>query len=239
MENELSTFNNKNVKPVAQNKQYSQPSCEREKQNEYLLKIMKTLKKIASIFLLTLFTIGLNSCAENSPKNWFKAGSNPKSYNIGIEKLKVQNGQKSAFLTSNYATADQFGTLMQSCNVSEYIGKKIKMSGFIKSENVIDWSGMWLRIDSSDNPTSKYFDNMRNRPIKGNTDWTKYEIILDVPENSYSMNFGVLLAGSGKVWFDDVNFEIIGDSTEKFSDSFNIKKSHNLNVKPQNLDFEK
>ena len=200
---------------------------------------MKTLKNIASITLLTLFTIGLNSCAENSPKNWFKAGSNPESYNIGIEKSKAQNGRKSAFLMSNYAAADQFGTLMQSCDAKEYTGKKIKMSGFIKSENVIDWSGMWLRIDSTHNSTSKYLDNMKNRQIKGNTDWTKYEIILDVPENSYSMNFGILLAGSGKVWFDDVKFEIIGDSTEKFSDSINIKKSHDLNVKPQNLNFEK
>jgi len=197
------------------------------------------MKNITLFSLLVLFTLALNSCAENSPKDWFKAGSNPDNYNIGIDKSKVQSGRKSGFLMSDYATADQFGTLMQSCKANEYIGNRIKMSGFIRSEIVNGWSGMWLRIDSAHNPTAKYFDNMINRPIKGNTDWAKYEIIMDVPENSYSMNFGILLAGSGKVWFDDVKFEIIGDSTEKFSESLNIKKSPDLNIKPQNLDFEK
>ena len=200
---------------------------------------METLNKIASITLLILLSIGLNSCAENSPKHWYIAGSNPERYSVGIDKSKAKNGQQSAFLMSNNATPNQFGTLMQSCDAKEYTGKKIKMSGFIKSEKVRDWSGLWLRIDSTYNPTIKYFDNMRNRPIGGDTDWTKYEIIMDVPKNSFSMNFGVLLTGTGKVWIDNVKFEIIGNSTEKFSDLLNIKKSHNLNLKPKNLDFEK
>ena len=65
-----------------------------------------------------------------------------------------------------------------------------------KMSDIIKKGGIAKEMDVTNNPTSKYFDNMRNRPIKGSTDWTMYEIILDVPENSYSMNFGILLAGS-------------------------------------------
>ncbi len=200
---------------------------------------MKSIKKLVFLTLLTPLFLGMYSCGENQKKNWFKAGGNPESYQIGIDKSIAKNGQKSAFLMSNNALTDQFGTLMQSCEANEYVGKKIKMTGFVKSENVLNWSGMWLRIDGNHEPSAEYFDNMVNRPIEGNTDWTECEIIMDVPENSYSMNFGILLAGTGKVWLDNVQFQIISDSSERFSDSLNIEKSFVLNSKPENLNFEK
>ncbi|MCK7516664.1 MAG: hypothetical protein MZV64_02535 [Ignavibacteriales bacterium] len=62
-----------------------------------------------------------------------------------------------------------------------------------------------MRIDGESNQQLG-FDNMRDRAIKGTTDWKKYEIVLDIPENSTTINYGVLLGGDGKVWFD--NFEL-------------------------------
>lgn len=97
---------------------------------------------------------------------------------------------------------------------------------------------MWLRIDPIKSPSSEYFDNMGNRPIKGTTNWKKYEIILDIPTNSNSLNFGVLIYGTGKVWFDNLSFEIVEESTEKFNDSLNIGISNKLLHKPTNHDFE-
>lgn len=186
-----------------------------------------------------LLTIVINSCNDNTPKSWFKAGSKPDSYGIGIDESIFQNGERSAFLTSSNATTTEFGTLMQTCSTEKYSGKKVKLSGFIKSENVTGWSGLWFRIDSDKNVNSKYFDNMQDRPIKGSSDWKNYEIVLDVPQNSCSMNFGILLAGNGKVWIDNLNFEIIGNSSEKFKDSFRDERPFKLNSKPQNLNFEK
>lgn len=200
---------------------------------------MKTIIKITWYTFLLFLTIIISSCSDNTPKSWFKAGSNPDSYGIGIDKSIFQNGEKSAYLTSNFASITEFGTLMQTCSAKEYSGKKVKLSGFIKSENVTGWSGLWFRIDANKNAGSKYFDNMQDRPVKGDSDWNNYEIVLDVPQNSYSMNFGILLAGSGKVWIDNLSFEIIGNSSEKFNDSLSIARSFELNSKPQNLNFEK
>jgi len=109
------------------------------------------------------------------------------------------------------------------------------MTGYIKSENVTDWAGMWLRVDSKTDHVSLSFDNMQDRAIKGTSDWTKCEIILDVPEESGTLNFGVLMAGTGKVWFDNISFEILDNATPKVS-----KDSDTITVpeKPENLDFE-
>ena len=196
------------------------------------------MKNLQNIIILSLVIIGFNSCNENLSKDWFLAGSNTTSYKTGFDNLILQNGEKSAFIESTESKINGFGTLMQSCSAKEYLGKKVKMSGFIKTENISNWVGMWLRIDSKKNSDMKYFDNMRDRQIKGTTNWTKYEIILDIPTNSNSMNFGVLINGTGKVWFDNLSFEVVGKSTEKFNDSLNIGISNKLLPKPTNLDFE-
>jgi hypothetical protein len=200
---------------------------------------MKSVKNIVLISFLGILILALYSCKETTIKGWYKAGNKPESYRVGLDKSIYQNGNQSAFLESIETITSGFGTLMQSCETKNYSGKKIKMSGFIKSENVKDWAGMWLRIDESNKPSTEHFDNMVNRPIKGSTDWTNYEIIMDVPVNSYTMNFGILLSGTGKVWIDNVKFEIIDDSSEKFEEPYGNKKSTGLNLQPDNLDFEK
>ena len=185
----------------------------------------KSIFYIVSAFLVLSFTV-----SSNLPKGWFKAGSKPSSYEMGTDSKIFKTGSSSAFIASTAKKIKGFGTLMQTCNAKNYLGKKIKLSGFIKSENVEDWSGMWLRIDQKSSNTALGFDNMQDRPIKGTTDWKKCEIILSVPQNASTLNFGVLLSGKGKVWFDGMQIEIVG-AAEKSTGS-------QLNPEPINLDFE-
>ena len=37
------------------------------------------------------------------------------------------------------------------------------------------------------------------------SDWRKYDVVLDVPSEAQNIAFGVLLAGEGQVWTDDVS----------------------------------
>ncbi len=104
------------------------------------------------------------------------------------------------------------------------MGTRIKMTGYIKSEHVADWSGMWLRIDAKTGNESLGFDNMYDRPVKGTSDWTKCEIIMDVPAESGTLNYGVLINGIGKIWFDNVSFEIIGKGTDE--SFFGFRSNH-------------
>ena len=76
-------------------------------------------------------------------------------------------------------------------------------------------------------------NNNQDRPIKGTKDWAKYEIILDVPEESGTLNFGILLSGTGKVWFDNISFEIV----DKMENETSQRRGNHVNKKPTNLDF--
>lgn len=98
---------------------------------------------------------------------------------------------------------------MQMFKADLYLGKRLKMTGCAKSDAVEDWAGFWMRVDGPVGGKSLSFDNMRERGIKGTTGWTKYQIVLDVPENSVNIAFGILLAGTGRVWVSEVNIEVV------------------------------
>ena len=191
--------------------------------------LMKKISFFTTMAILVFFLTKTNSNAQ-SIENWFMAGAKPKSYESGFDKSNYKAGSKSAYLKSKESKIKGFGTLMQQCDAKDYLGKKIKMTAYIKSEDVKNWAGMWMRIDS------KYgkvlgFDNMGKRPIKGTTDWKKYEIILDVSPDSGTLNYGFLLDGTGQIWFDQLNIEVIGNY-----DGTDVKNA--ILSKPANLDFE-
>jgi len=89
----------------------------------------------------------------------------------------------------------------------EYRGHRLRMSAYIKTEGVKGGAGLWMRADTS--AGTYVLNNMEDRPISGDTDWARYEIVLDIPENSINIAFGILLADTGQVWVDDFQFEVV------------------------------
>ena len=194
---------------------------------------MKTFKSIFILSMVSLLIFGFTS--SELPKSWFRSGSKSQSYKVDTDSITFQSGKKSVCIASLDTTIEGFETVMQYCSAKNYLGTRIKMTGYIKSENVADWAGMWLRIDTKTQGESLGFDNMQDRPIIGNSDWTKCEIVMDVPAESITLNFGALISGTGKIWFDNVSFEILDNASPKISNELN---SLPLPEKPQNLDFE-
>ncbi len=190
-------------------------------------------------FLKSVLIIGttLALLSFDKPAGWFSAGSKPQSYEMGIDKGAGQSGKNAATIKSKDFTIDGFGTLMQQSSPDKYLGKRVRMTGYVKTENVASWAGLWLRIDQSGSQQPLSFDNMQSRPIKGTTGWEKYEIVLDIPGNASLMAFGMLLDGTGQVWFDNITFEIVDHSVQT-TDAKNVKNPATQSA-PVNLDFEK
>ena len=197
---------------------------------------MKKIAKILFFGLIVLVGTVLVSFNAIDIKGWILAGSKPGSYEIGIEKDANRN-ENVGYLKSVDKTIDGFGTIMQSFEPLDYLGKMVKLKGKIKSENINDWAGMWMRVDGQMQKNGRRevlaFDNMQSRPIKGTSEWKEYIIVLEVPEQSTNLSYGVLLSGTGNIWLDDFRFEIVknGQATTDSSKSLNLKK-------PTNTSFE-
>ena len=167
----------------------------------------------------------------SAPSGWILAGSKPASYRTGVDKAILHEGQPSAYLLSTVPTTDGFGTLMQSIDAANYAGKRVRLRASVKSQDVGEWAGMWMRVDKGSGAVA--FDNMQNRAIKGTQPWSTYDVVLDVPEDATGISFGILLAGSGEVWVDHVTFETVGKETEVTSPN----PKHALSKSPVNLNF--
>ena len=96
---------------------------------------------------------------------------------------------------------------MQSISAEKYKGSKVRLSGLVKSEEVTDWAGLWMRDDKRSEVLA--FDNMQNRGIRGTTGWQRYYVVLDVPKDATQIAFGILLSGPGLVWLNDPKPEIV------------------------------
>lgn len=165
------------------------------------------------------------------PAGWFAAGSQPKKYDMGVDAGAGQSGKNAATIKSIESVSNGFGTLMQNSSASKYLGKRIRMTGYMKAKDVKSWAGFWLRVDKTGSQTSLAFDNMQNRAVQGTTDWKKYEIVLDVPTEATNLAYGALLSETGQIWFDNINFEVV-DATVPVT---SLRKAPQ---EPANLNFE-
>jgi hypothetical protein len=143
------------------------------------------------------------------PVGWGKAGSHPQDYETGVDNKVRRSGHASGFVRSKSTQPGGFATLMTGYKASDHVGKRLRLSGFIKGEQVEKQAALWMRVDGAQGKTLS-FDNMNDRPIKGTSDWKRYDIVLDVPTGSADIAFGVLLEGKGQVWVDDLRLEEVG-----------------------------
>ena len=164
-----------------------------------------------------------------SPAGWSKAGSHPADYDMGVDRDSAFTGSSSGLIKSNKPDPQGFGTYMQVFDATEYRGKRLRLSAYVKSEQLEKWAGLWMRVDRDKKPMA--FDNMQERPIKGTQGWTQHTIVLDVDSKATAVAFGILLSGRGAVWIDDVTFDIVGEDVA-------VTDLQKLAGSPRNLDFE-
>lgn len=184
---------------------------------------------VACCLLLPLAALSLPAQMGSSaaPRGWLMAGSKPDNYTTGIDANVPYQGHASAFLKAKPSATEGFGTLMQSFSASQYAGQRVRLRASVKSEAVNDWAGLWMRVDQGAGTVA--FDNMQSRPIKGTLGWQDYSVVLDVPQNSTMISFGILLSKGGAVWISNVRFEAVGAD---------VPTTNSVANAPTNLDFD-
>ncbi len=130
-------------------------------------------------------------------------------YLLSVDSLIRQHGKYSVSLEQKDQNA-RFGAISFSIE-PRFSGKKLTLKGYIKTENVSDFAGLWMRVDGNSGVLS--FDNMQSQGLKGTNDWKEYTISIDFDEEeAKSVYVGALLVGKGKIWLD--NFHLLMDEKD-------------------------
>ena len=140
---------------------------------------------------------------------WVKGGNAGYAFEIGKDK-EVRHGKSASCYIRSKGWPEGYGMIVNQIKAKRFVGKRVRMSAYIKTERVAEWVGMMMRLDGKDLNDRFGFDNMHNRPIQGTTEWQRYEIVMDVPEGVKKIVFGLLLTGPGNAWLDDVTFDVVG-----------------------------
>lgn len=186
------------------------------------------MKALTGTTILTLlFAIPL--AAAEKPEGWFLSGADRASYTIEVDRSVFREGKSSARLASN-GKPTGFGTMMQSFDATEYRGKRLRLSAFVKANNVVSWAGLWMRVDGPDKTEPLAFDNMYDRPIDGTVPWKRFEVVLDVASNARAIAFGILLDGTGTVWLDEVTLDVVNKTVPTTGVQGRPRKPTNLSL---------
>jgi erythromycin esterase-like protein len=88
-------------------------------------------------------------------------------------------------------------------------GKKLRISGFIKTEKVDERAAIWLRVEGPERKLLA-FDDMADSKVGGSENWKEYSVELPVSSQATNVAFGMALYGGGTAWFDDLKVELDG-----------------------------
>lgn len=125
---------------------------------------------------------------------------------ISVDGKIVHGGRWSARIERNAHSSQTFSALTSVIPV-DFTGKTLELRGFIRTENVTEFAGLWMREDGD---SMLEFDNMQRRQLKGTSDWAQYSISLPLHQDAMQLYFGFLLTGAGKAWVDDLSLLVDG-----------------------------
>lgn len=115
-------------------------------------------------------------------------------------------GKSSARIERRSDSEGEFSTLTNSIPI-EFKGTRIVLRGYLRTEEVSNFAGLWMREDGIGETLE--FENMQSRQLKGTTQWCEYAIALPLNPSARNLFFGFLLAGTGKVWASE--FQLLVD----------------------------
>lgn len=137
------------------------------------------------------------------PAGW---GGGPKE-TIFADGRVTHSGKWAVRIERGAGSPGTFSSLTKSLPI-DFKGRIIELRGFVRTEDVSEFAGLWMREDGAE--TTLEFDNMQSRQLKGTTGWSEYAITLPLNSEARSLYFGFLVGGTGKAWADDLQLLVDG-----------------------------
>lgn len=131
---------------------------------------------------------------------WTAAESS--NYQAAIDR-KIAHGGRGSILLKSINPDSQGYAVRQRIRADSWRGKRLRFSGYIKTDQVQGGGALWLRIDMANG--DYVLDGMLER---SGGDWTRVEIVAAIPVDATGISFGARMIGKGQMWADDLAFEI-------------------------------
>ena len=139
------------------------------------------------------------------PRGWRSAAS----IETSIDTVVIHGGLQSLRIERNATSANTFTPVSTTIPV-DFTGRQITLRGYLRVEGVKGNASLWLREDSDGSMVS--FANSEDQHFAGTADWKQFSIAIPAKEEAATLSAGVLLSGTGRAWFDDLELLVDGQT---------------------------
>jgi hypothetical protein len=136
-------------------------------------------------------------------------------YRASIDQ-KVAHGGSASLLLASVSGDARAGAVRQIVGARAYLGKRIRLSGWLKTNGAEPAAALWLRIDmnNGDYVLDGMLARSPSRDAAANANgWARYDIVAAVPADAMGISFGVRAEGRGELWADDFSLSEVNAKT--------------------------
>ena len=150
------------------------------------------------------------SVPTNDDQKWQKWSYVSPEYAAAVDPEVKHEGRAAVCISSETAKRGNYCSYgINNRHPEKYAGHRVRMTAWIKTEEVTGSSGMNLRAVVGDN--SHAIAVKENKTLLGTNEWEEVSVELDVPVGTQCLSSAILLVGSGKLWVDveGVRWEVV------------------------------
>jgi hypothetical protein len=151
------------------------------------------------------------------PPKWLVLGDQGVELcDAGIDAQLMTAGQRNLAIACSFPIR---AYIRQAFEAPAYWGKRVRFSGWIKTEQVVPREGVVQPGTNGQPGAALYMAATGSRGpvyhaiVTGSTEWTYKELVIDIPRGDDYIPVGLSLVGTGKVWLRDLKFEEVPRDT--------------------------
>ncbi len=180
-------------------------------------------------------------------KGWFFLSEFPLDYDHGLDENTALLGRRSALIRLDAETAARHypdparahGGYLQSVAALPFHGGRVEIQANLRCEEVTHGATIWARVDAMPGHTLA-FDNLKQASegwLFGDVPWSRRRIVIDVPPEAITLNFGFFLKGLGSLWAANFSVEKAPDTAGPTAPPIEPQRWAPIGITAANLDF--
>ena len=130
-------------------------------------------------------------------------------YTVREDPATERAGHATLLLAPTGDTGGKYGTWVRSIDAAPYRGKRVRLSAYTKTEGATQRADFWARVQAADSPADGSGLGAQWIRLPATSGWEHLEIVLDVNPAGAMLQYGVGVAGPGKLWVDAPKLEVV------------------------------
>jgi len=175
------------------------------------LRAMRSVAGVAFLFAVAACSPPIDhEQGEGDLTGWRLAGGGREEIRQRGDATVLHEGRPTLRLAAIADSSEGYATWMNVLFASPYVGKRVRISVYTRTAGATRRADVWARVQARESPADGNGLVGKNVALPVSSDWQRTEIVFDVPRDATLLQYGVGLAGAGKLWMDRATLEVVG-----------------------------